>query len=195
MAGCDGTLREAGTDDLETLVAVDGKEDSVAKPAPAALALMHTIDLRKQEGRALLQVMMLPNSGIKANLDDDYLHQYLFPDWNTMHDALYNFDGKVVGKVLGAFTDRAIGLKQLTDSMAGKTFTPANIVTQLQAAPSHGRDVYTTAEVMAMAAGAGTLVTLDEKTYYYNYGYASGAGDVEMDVMTTPPTTPPTSSI
>jgi hypothetical protein len=181
--GCADVEYEAGTDDLEALAAEDGKADTALKPAPQALPLVHHLTLPEYEGRPMLEVMLTAGTGIKANLDDDFVKSYAFADWNHVHDALYNFDGKVVGKVLGSFTNRSTDLKALVKSLAGKTFTPATLVDTLFATPGHGRDVYTTAEVIAMASGAGTLVQLDGKTYYYNYGYASGAV-VEEDVKT-----------
>src|SRR5262249_399944 len=72
-------------------------------------------------------------------------------------------------------------MKDFTTSIKGKSFTPATAVSLTSKATPKPTDLYTVAEVMAMSSGAGVLVQLDEKNYYYNYGYKSGA--LPDDVM------------
>src|SRR5689334_6511017 len=93
-AGCAAEEYEPGIDDLEALAAGadDEKADSVVKPAPQALPLIHHLTLEEYEGRPLLEVMLTPQKGVKANFDDDFVKTYTFASWTKVHDALYNFD-------------------------------------------------------------------------------------------------------
>jgi hypothetical protein len=145
----------------------------LADAAPAPLAMEHVIDLNAFNGKTFLQAMTA-KGGIKEALDDDFQKEYRIAKWPVVKAALNNFDTKVVGKVLRSFRDGETGLKALTESLAGKKFQPAGMVGVVRPALGGG-DVFAVAQLLAMASGAGTLVTLDDESYYYNYGYKSGA--------------------
>jgi len=151
----------------------DGKADSFTA-AGDPIAMQHALHLQDFDGSPYLLVM-LQDHGIKANLDADYATTYEVPSWTTVREGVQSFDAKVLRKIARSF-DSTTGMYHLASSLEGKAFTPESMVGLVSHAGSNRpSDVYTVAEVLAMASGAGTLVTIDDHNYFYNYGYRSGA--------------------
>jgi len=145
-----------------------------ALATPAPLELMHNIDLDAFQGKTFLQTMLVSKKGIKAQFDDDYLSTYHFASWNSIKQALDNFDGKIVSRVLGAFPDGKRGLRKFSQALEGKRFNSSNIVPIMQSNYEGNGNIYVLAHFFAMASSAGTYIRIDENNYFYNYGYKSG---------------------
>lgn len=158
----------------------DDKADGFGTPAGDPLDIDHVVDLAKYDGQPFLAAMLEDKTGIKAQLDADYKTTYKVPSWTTVRKGVQNFDTKVVRKIGGAFST-STGMHDFAISLKGKSFTPASAVSVSLKGTPKPTDVYTVAEVLAMSAGAGVLVQIDEHNYYYNYGYKSGA--LADDVM------------
>ncbi len=153
---------------------------SSAFATPPALEMSHSIDLNDYRGKTFLEAMTV-EGGIKAQFDDDYETTYTVVNSTAINKALYNFDTKVVNKVLRSFEDGKVGLKELAETMEGKKFKPSNMVNVIRPNIGRGADMFGLAQFFAMASGAGTLVQLNDDNYYYNYGYKTGeeADDVK----------------
>lgn len=154
---------------------------SVAGAATPAIGRKHQVDLQNFAGKTYLQALMEETSGIKANLDEDWVSFYEVADWKTVEQQLENFDAKISKKVLGSFDGGKEGFKILVDSLEGQSFQPSLMLDLLKGKLKTGGDIFAVAQFLAMASGAGTLVVLNEENYFYNYGYKSGA-DPEEDV-------------
>ncbi len=144
----------------------------------------------------------IDEDGIAAEMDLDYETRYLFPTWEFAEEALDNFDFKNKGRVLGkltswhkktktrpAFLTKA-EMKEFVESKQGVEFQQMYyVLRELQekedaAAKKEGRPSYkinltSVGHFFAFAAGAGTLVTLDDKNYFYNRGYSFGPDGYE----------------
>ena len=140
--------------------------------------MQHVVDLAGFDGSPFLLVMLQPD-GIKAQLDDDFVTTYEVAPWFTVRPAIQGFDGKVVRKISRAFSTSS-GMHDLVLATDGHAFTPATIVDVVHGATPRPSDVYTVGEVLAMSSGAGTLVTLDDHNYTYNFGYRSGAAYADV---------------
>ncbi len=152
--------------------------------APPAVRKEHSLDLSAFEGQTFLQTMEEEETGIKAHFDSDYLFEYEVAEWTTIQKALSHFDTKVRNKVLKAFEKREAGLQKLIVALEGTTFSPSNIVPLVgkEDAWKTGKsknvrdaNIFEVSQFIAMASGASTLVKINSKNYYYNYGYKSGA--------------------
>lgn len=162
----------ADDDAPATLDLEDDKSDSVT-PAGDPLAMKHAVQLQDFAGEPYLLVM-LQSGGIKANLDEDYTSTYKVATWSSVRAAVQSFDTKIVRKLARAF-DTSTGLHDLTVALRDEPFTPGTMTGIVWDTDNRPSDVYTVAQVLAMASGAGTLVTIDDANYFYNYGYRSGA--------------------
>lgn len=148
---------------------------SAAWSAPTAMKMDHSLNLATFEGSTFLDVVRAEQDGVKAHLDGDFEQVYKVANWAKVNAALANFDKKVVGTVLKAFPNGKDGLKEMVDQMAGKKFTPANMVGVIRANYSGSGNIFALAHFIAMASGAGTVVHIDENNYFYNFGYKSGS--------------------
>ncbi len=144
----------------------------------------------------------IAEDGIAAEMDLDYESRYEFPTWEFAEEALDNFDFKNKGRVLGKLTSwhhktrtrpaflTKNAMREFVESKQGRTFTGMyTVLRELQSkenaeAKEEGRQAYkinltSVGHFFAFAAGAGTLVTLDDKNYFYNRGYALGPDGYE----------------
>ena len=160
-------------DDVDkTLDVDDGKADGFTTAAGEPIPMQHHVDLAEFDGSPYLLVMIQEN-GIKAQLDDDYASTYSVASWETVRPRAQSFDTKIVRRIAGSFSTTT-GMYDLVSGLDATAFTPANLSSIVYKASPRPRDVYTVAEVIAMSSGAGTLVTIDDRNYFYNYGYKPG---------------------
>src|SRR5688500_18384487 len=84
---------------------------ALATAAPKPLDFDHRLSISQFSGSTFLNAMTARN-GIKATLDKDYETMYRVADWEVIEAAVHNFDRKIVGRVLGAFSNGKFGLKK-----------------------------------------------------------------------------------
>lgn len=145
----------------------------VALAAPPPLPMSHVVDLRDYSGKkTFLEVMLEKDTGIRAQIDADYHEEYAVPTWEQVSLALENFDGKVLWKTVGPKEGRETRLRATVDALAEQNglFTPATFASALKG-KTNGGSPSGTAIIFGMAAGAGTLVHIDDGSYFYNYAY------------------------
>jgi hypothetical protein len=143
--------------------------------APAPLKFSHTIDLDNHRGKTYLQLLIQKDTGIKAQLDEDYEQSYKVASWSQVSQALGNFDRKIVRRVLGAFGGSKKKLEAYIRSISGKSFKPSTMLSLVRSTYRGKGNIFALEHFIAMASGAGTLIIIDDKNYFYNYGYKSGA--------------------
>jgi hypothetical protein len=143
--------------------------------APKPLDLGHEVHLSEKSGRPYLNTVKATRGGIKSHFDADFVQTYQVAGWTKVKAAYQNFDKKIQKTVLSAFEDGEDGLKNLVISLQGSEFSPDSMVTLLRQ-HYHGRgNIFALAHFLSMASGAGTLVTIDEENYFYNFGYRDGS--------------------
>lgn len=162
---------------------------SQASEAPGSREAQQWLSLDSFRGRTLQQFLTAPN-GLKAELDKDAKEKYPFRDGASFLLFKDQFDPLVFAKLSKSVKGGDAGVKQLADALAGATATPvtsagpiADKLKTLGLAPESriGLTAVTFAPVMALASGAGVPVMLDQKNYFLNIGYKSGANPAEVE--------------
>ena len=169
----------------------DGRQSFLALIFPVLFLSQTSVAIDKLEisqftGKTCLQ-MVMDAGGIKAALDKDEKASFKFADKETIKKAADDFDPSVFKKVTRFFKDGDSGLDKLVDALGGQSATPATaagvIAKQLKdlnllADPNKiGLAAVSIAPFLSLASGAGTEVVINDKNFYYNFGYKPGSQD------------------
>ncbi len=162
---------------------------AMAAPPPP-IKMTHTVELQAFSGKAtFLEAMLEKNTGLVAHMDASYTDSYKIPSWKAVNDAIKHFDTKVPRKALKPLTpstkeekDRNKAaqiakdeLKRIvTELKSEETFSPNDFSGVVGGKMKRNAKPFDIANFVGMAAGAGTLVKIDDDNYYYNYGYEAG---------------------
>jgi hypothetical protein len=132
------------------------------------------------------QFMTAPQ-GIKSKLDLDENDSFTVGNQEAIHSAAAGFDPSVFKKISDLFSDGDTGLDKLIESLAGHSFTPANIAAAIGTSlksqsllKDPGKIGLASVEIapfLALASGAGTVVHINSENFFYNYGYKPGSTD------------------
>jgi hypothetical protein len=123
-----------------------------AYAAPEALELRHSVSLSDYEGKTFLEAMLQSRTGIKAQLDDDYVDTYEFASWDAVETALDHFDDKIVRRVLGAFDGNRSRLRSFVQGLEGSEFTPETLVGLIRENYRGSGNIYALEHFFAIAA-------------------------------------------
>jgi hypothetical protein len=143
--------------------------------AQSPLTFEHTIELEQYEGMTYLETVSDPQYGIKAHFDADYQSSYVFEDCQKLIDKIEHFDRKIVRHVLRSFRNDQNQICEQLSSLAGNTFSPDDIVRHLREVYSGRGNIYALSHFIGLVSGAGTLVVIDQRNYFYNFGYRDGS--------------------
>jgi len=154
-------------------------------PAASAAALVlprdaaRTIDLSTFTGKTYLQAVLATNNGINAKTVADYSTPVTILTPAGTETELGLISTNVARDLYGYFVEREMGFDKLVGQLAGQSFAPldlqSNIAPYLTNISGMAYEAkVTAANLILLTSGSGTVVELTPDDYFYNVSYQPG---------------------
>ena len=154
-------------------------------PAASAAGLVlprdsaRTIELSTFTGKTYLQATLATNDGINAKTVTDYSTPVTISTVSQTETELGLINTNVVRDLYGYFKDREAGFDTLVGQIAGQSFAPLDLqsniapyLTNVSGMPYQAK--VTAANLILLTSGSGTVVEMTPDDYFYNISYQPG---------------------